>query len=162
RRAVRDCDVSSAVARWSALYDLVPPRGTSRDAAHGRDPASRPLTAAKLPAGTVTRVLVLRLCPLQRLCAIVAQLRRAYPGATCDAVVRAEGGGPTLRGLPGRRALVYGSGSFLLFVAGSSLLRRLRASWYDLFVVPYNLAGEAGSRQTELAALWIRRGRFLP
>ncbi|HEY8536375.1 MAG TPA: glycosyltransferase [Vicinamibacterales bacterium] len=162
RRAVRDCDVSSAVARWSALYDLVPPRGTSRDAAHGRDPASRPLTAAKLPAGTVTRVLVLRLCPQQRLCAIVAQLRRAYPGATFDVLCQSEWEERTLRDLPGTRALVYGSGPFSLFVAGSSLLRRLRASRYDLVVVPYNLASEAGYRQAELAALWIGRGRFLP
>lgn len=162
RRAVRDCDVATAVVRWSALYDLVPPRETSRDVAHGTDPASRTLAAARLPAGTVSRVLVLRLCPQHRLCAIVDQLRRAYPGATVDVLCQSEWEERTLRDLPGCRALVYGSGPFSLVVAGSALLRRLRANRYDLVVLPYNLASEAGYRQAELAALWAGWGRLLP
>jgi glycosyltransferase involved in cell wall biosynthesis len=161
RRAERECDVSSGLARWRALYDLVPPRKAPRGAVpSGRAP--RPTAFERLPAGAVNRLLVLRLCPQPRLRAVVDQLRRAYCGATIDVLCQSEWEERTLRDLPGCRALVYGSGPFSLTLAGSAMLRRLRAARYDVVVLPYNLASEAGYRQAELAALWIGRGRLLP
>ncbi len=162
RRAERECDVSSAVARWSALYDLVPPRNIQPDARLIPGSASRPMTPVRLPNERVTRLLVLRLCPQHRLRAIVGQLQHAYPDATIDVLCQSEWEERTLRDLPGCRALVYGSGPFSLHVAGSAMLRRLRAARYDFVVLPYNLASEAGYRQAELAALWAGRGRLLP
>src|SRR5690606_26853254 len=97
RRAMRDCDVSSAVARWSALYDLVPPRSATHSTELGPGPASPAAAASRLPHETVDRVLVLRLCPQHRLRAVVDQLRHAYPGAAIDVLCQSEWEDRTLR-----------------------------------------------------------------
>jgi len=160
--------IQRLIGHWQALYCV----GSRRDHSR-RSPGGRTLVPdADSEAATVTleglrpslktkRLLVLRLCPLDRFQFLVSELARTFPNAGIDVLCQNAIVEILARQLPGIRTIPYGDGKFSFARLGLRSLLRLCGTGYDLTVIPYNTPSGLGYWRSELLGLLAGRGRIL-
>ncbi|OGA50716.1 MAG: hypothetical protein A3G25_11480 [Betaproteobacteria bacterium RIFCSPLOWO2_12_FULL_63_13] len=158
RQDVSRYAIQHLVEDWNRVYALCPSQVHRQAAAIVRSRApgeSANLQGVEWPA-RAARILLWRLCPMDRFLYLVGDLRRRFPGVEIDGVCQA--------GMAGRleaagvRPISYGEGRFSARRLGVRRLLQLRRR-YDLVLVPFNQPTCDGYTSAGLCAVWAGRGR---
>lgn len=157
RVAVEAYTIQRVLPKWENLYRRAPAQAEPRTP-RSIDAASaalegQPRACAEEWPREVRRVLIFRLCPMDRFLNLVADLRTRYPAATIDVVCQSGAADALTR--EGVTPVIYGEGPFSGRALGWSRMASLRAAGYDLVVVPFNNPARDGYAAAELSALAI-------
>lgn len=161
RRRVEPYTIQQLRGKWTALYESGPDCAAPRSEAPQdlrKHEQLAPLSAPALPE-QASRILLWRLCPLDRLQRFIDELRRRYPGAEIDCVCQT--GTATRLEQFGVHAIPYGEGRFSVFRLGVRRLVALRRRNYDLVCLPFNQPSRGGYAAAECCAAWAGRGAAL-
>ncbi len=157
RAAVEPYSIHRSGLQWIRLYELSGKLDARSPAAvpasYGRTAIVQDESAA-LPAGA-SRILLFRLCPLERMLQLASDLRRRYPDAAIDCVCQTSVASRVEKA--GIRPIAYGEGRFSPLRLGWRQLVNLRRR-YGLVLLPFNEPTRRGYAAAEACAAWAGRG----
>jgi glycosyltransferase involved in cell wall biosynthesis len=157
RAAVQPYAIERLALQWIRLYECSRELGARRvvlppESYSGAGPVAE---ASPLLPVRASRILLFRLCPLDRLLQLASDLRRRYPDAAIECVCQT--GVATRVEKAGIHPIPYGEGRFSPLRLGWRQLAVLRGR-YDLVLLPFNEPTRRGYAAAEVCAAWAGRG----